>query len=285
MILIDDQQLLDETCAKLLKEKIIAIDSEFERRTTYYAQLCTLQIVSANYRVIIDALAGLDFAPFKQILQDSQILKIFHSPREDFEIFYKLFNELPKNCFDTQIAAKLCGMGSSISYSDLCAQICNVEIDKKYQKANWTRRPIKPQMLEYAITDAAYLEPIYLRLMSIIEEKNLLDSLYRQMTQLTDVKNYKVDAQNIWRKVSFPNRSQEFTSKMQALAAFREECASDANVPRRHFLSDEELIKICNHLPTSESKLGFLNISYKHLGLQKYKNKLFDLCSGLKEII
>lgn len=285
MILIDNQQALDEICANLMHEEIIAIDSEFERRTTYFAKLCTLQIVSSNHRIVIDALAELDLQVFNQLLQNVPTLKIFHSPREDFEIFYNLFKELPKNCFDTQIAAKLCGMGASISYSDLCMQICGVVIDKKYQKANWMKRPIKPQMLEYAITDALHLESIYESLMNNIRGKNLSDTLEKQMVILVDAKNYKVDAQNIWRKVSFPNRSTAFVEKMQVIAAFREISASDANVPRRHFLSDEDLVKICNNLPTSESKLAHLNINCKYLGNQKYKNRLFDLCSGLKEII
>ena len=285
MIVIDNQQALDEICAKLLKEQVIAIDSEFERRTSYYAKLSLLQIVSANHKVIIDALVGLDLKPFNQILQNLQILKIFHSPREDFEIFYKLFKKLPKNCFDTQIAAKLCDMGPTISYSDLCAQICKVEIDKKYQKANWLKRPLKSQMLEYAINDAMYLEPAYRILIEKIKEKDLSDSLEKQTAILLNPKNYRINTQNIWRKVSFTNRSVEFTSKMQAVAAFREESASDANVPRRHFLSDEDLVKICNYLPTSDTALKRLDINCKYLQDQKYKNKLFDLCFGLKEVI
>jgi len=69
---------------------------------------------------------------------------------------------------------------------------------------------------------------------------------------------------------------------MQVIAAFREECASDVDVPRRHFLSDWELVEICNHLPTSERELMRLRLNSKHLAHQKYKNRLFDLCSGLK---
>ncbi|MGI4775322.1 MAG: ribonuclease D [Janthinobacterium lividum] len=282
MILVNQQEILVQVCANLAKNEILSIDTEFERSTTYFSKLSTIQIASKDCLVVIDARANLDLYLFQSLLLNHGILKIFHSPREDFEIFYRLFKCLPQNIFDTQTASRLCGLGSSISYSDLCAQICNIIIDKTYQKANWLRRPLPIEMLEYATNDVKYLEVIYNFLQNLITTQGLQERVTQSMHMLIDPKNYKIALDNIWKKVNFANRSDLFLSRMKIIAAFREECASDADLPRKHFLSDEDLVKICNHLPTSNDELRNLKLNNVHIAKQKYKNRLLDLCSGLK---
>ncbi|RYE06279.1 MAG: ribonuclease D [Rickettsiaceae bacterium] len=279
---VNQQDSLEQVCQNLAQSRIISIDTEFERSTTYFSKPSIIQIASDGYITIIDVRASLNLTSLKNILSDVQIIKIFHSPREDLEIFFRLFKLLPKNIFDTQAAAKLCGLGASISYSNLCAQICAVKINKEYQRANWLQRPLSIEMLKYAANDVKYLENIYNFLSSMIKNQQLQDRVVQVMDGLTDPQNYKSNLNDIWKKVDFKDPSEALLSRMKIIAAFREECAIETDMPRKHFLSDKDLIEICRSLPTDKKELKNLNLNSIHITKQRYQNKLLDLCIGLK---
>lgn len=284
MLIIDNQKILNEFCQQLLDCKTISVDTEFLRKNTYFAQLSIIQIMTSSHKVIIDALCDLDLSPLNEIFLNEKILKIFHAPREDFEIFYHLFKKLPRNVFDIQIAAGICDFGKHLSYSDICSKICFVHIDKTYQRSDWLKRPISANLLDYAIKDVEYLEPIYKILQSIIQDNNLQNEYDEQIKSLLNIENYIVDTKKAWQKVRFHNHSEFFINKMKIMAAYREEQASTIDLPRRHFISDEELVKICQHLPTSNKDFENLKLNGRYLSKQKYRTQLADLCLAIQEL-
>ena len=88
-------------------------------------------------------------------------MKIFHSGRQDIEIFYNLTKKIPKNVYDTQIAAMVCGFGESVGYESLVSQILGRKIDKSSRLTNWSNRPLSSKQIDYAITDVTHLYDIY----------------------------------------------------------------------------------------------------------------------------
>ncbi len=284
MIFVDNQQVLTELCEQIATQTSISVDTEFQRRTTFFARLSIIQIVTSRHKIIIDALAGLDLTPIKNIFADERIVKIFHSPREDFEILYRLFKQLPQNIFDTQTAASVCGFGNHLSYSDLCMEMCRVTIDKTLQRAEWMRRPIPVKMLEYAIKDAEYLQSMYLSLKKTIEDRKLGEAYKERLKPLVDPKTYMVNLETAWQKVRFSQTSGKVIERMKVFAAFREECASALDIPRRYFASDEDLLKLCHHLPSTERELIALRLDSHNLTKHRYRNKLFEICNGLAEL-
>jgi ribonuclease D len=283
MLLISKQNELNEIYQLIGSSKAISIDTEFVRRDTYFPILSLIQIKTDYHDLIIDALTGINLLPIKHILANSAILKIFHAPREDLFIFYHLFKELPQNIFDTQLAANLCQLGNFLSYSDLCYKICGTVIDKQYQKANWLQRPISSEMLNYAIKDVEYLQELYSTLMGILSEQNIYDNYQNQINLLLDYQNYTVNHTKILKRIQLPNYSKQFIARMEIFVAFREEWAIKLNIPRQHFITDEDLIKICQSFPTSSNAFNKLNLSSKHLTNPKYKNKIIDLILGYNE--
>ncbi|MFY9589984.1 ribonuclease D [Rickettsia endosymbiont of Halotydeus destructor] len=280
-MVIDNQKMLNELCTKLSNMDIISIDTEFSRRNTYYAKLSIIQVKAGKHSAIIDALTNLDLTAFNQILINDKILKLFHAPREDLEIFYHLFGGLPHNIFDIQIAADICGFGKQLSYDDLCYKVYNVSIDKTYQKANWLKRPIKEEMLNYAMQDVEYLEVIYKKLYKIITENNLTKKYNTQLQSLLDVKNYFVKPEDAWRKVRFYRESEEFITKMQILASYREEQVKHLDIPRKHFILDEDLIMLCQALPVTEENFKKLKLKSRYLHKQQYSDQIINLCKKL----
>lgn len=274
---IDNSHDFIDLCKMLYKSQAIAIDTEFLRKDTYYAKLSIIQISNGKEIFIIDAIK-INLEPFKTLLLDNKILKIFHAPTQDFEILYRLFRITPNNIFDTQIAAEFCELGTSISYANLCQSICSVSIDKSYQTANWMQRPIPQDMLNYASLDVKYLHQIYHYLLPRISDINK----YHETLQnnLLDNKLYIMNLASAWRKVKCSYKSRHFLGKLQMLASFREEYAALSNIPRGHFITDSDLIKMCEILPTTNKEFQRFNTKLT----AAHKNTLFDLCAGIKTI-
>jgi ribonuclease D len=282
MIFINRQEDFAEICKALEDAELVAIDTEFVRRDTYFPRLSLVQMVTPKFELIIDYLGIDDLAPLNNILQNPKIVKIFHSGLQDLEIFYRLFNQLPKNIFDTQIAANICGYGDAVSYGALC-EICeNVVIDKTHQAANWLKRPLSKDMLEYAINDVRYLIEIYYKLSEIINKSGLQNELSKKLTALVNPRNYEINAEKIWKKVRFRNKSPDFILKMQLLANLREELAREEDIPRRSFATDRDLTKLCINLPTNDKELINSKLNKNNFTKLEYKIKLFYLCAGLK---
>lgn len=284
MLIIDNTNKLNEFCKELSHDNIISVDTEFIRDRTYFAQLSIIQIMTQDHKVIIDTLSNIDLAPFNEVLLNDKILKIFHAPREDFEIFYHLFKKLPQNVFDIQLAASICNFGKYLSYADICSKICYIQIDKTYQRSNWLKRPIDAKMLNYAIKDVEYLQPIYQILQPRITRNNLQNEYNTQLKALLNVENYMVNADKAWKKVRFNNHTESFIKKMQIIAGYREEYASKIDIPRRHFITDEDLIKICQYLPVNDQDFKNLRLESNYLNKKAYRTGIGELCSGLREL-
>ena len=283
MLIINNQQALNEFCSLLKCNSIISIDTEFSRHSTYYAKLSTIQIKGGENIAIIDALNNIDLSPICSLLIDENILKIFHAPREDFEIFYYLFKKLPKNVFDIQTAANACGLGKNLSYNDICIKICGVGIDKTYQKADWLQRPLTKQIINYALTDIKYLEQIYFSLLPRIRDTKSQQEFISGIAYILDLASYSINIEDTWQKVKFFDKSRSFISKMKILASYREAQAQIINLPRKHFLKDEDLIKLCQYLPTNNREFEALNIDNFYLNRDKNKNKYCgNYCSLLR---
>ena len=101
------------------------------------------------------------FRPFFELMADQRLTKVFHAARQDLEIIWNLAKLIPAPLFDTQVAAMVCGFGDQISYGDLVQTVTNVTLDKSSRFTDWSRRPLLPAQVEYAIADVTYLRDIY----------------------------------------------------------------------------------------------------------------------------
>jgi ribonuclease D len=283
MKLINNQEDFNKICHMLMQEPIIFVDTEFYRRQTYFAKLSIIQIATKSEEIIIDALSGINLGSLKSVFSNESIIKVFHSPDQDFEIFYQLFGELPRNVFDTQIAASVCNIDDEMmGYGRLCKRLLDIEVDKTLQKANWMKRPLSTELLEYAIRDTEYLIPLYGILSKMIDEQQRWTEYKARITKLLDLKNYKPSVEKLIKKFKIPANSEPFRKKLKVLIQFREECAMLEDLPRTFCATNGELIQICNGLPTNDKELISLNLHKKPIAKAGFKIKLFELCEGLK---
>ncbi len=118
MYLITVQEELEAAIAKIEQSDFVTVDTEFIRETTFWPELCLIQMATRDTTALVDPLApGIDLAPFFRLMANENIVKVFHAARQDIEIVFHLGGLIPHPVFDTQVAAMVCGFGDSGSTS------------------------------------------------------------------------------------------------------------------------------------------------------------------------
>jgi ribonuclease D len=245
---ITSQSELNDVVALVRKKKLVAIDTEFTRETTYYPILSIIQLAvkSSDENVelfIIDCLSDVDLSEFFQIIADEKITKIFHSSTQDLQIFYHQSRLVPKNVMDTQVMANFCGFDFNTGYSNLVEKLFQKKLDKKNQRSDWQARPLRKSQIEYAFLDVFFLIKIYEEFLKILESKNRAEWFFEEMEYFIS-KTLTSSTENLKRRFSFRDRSAKEISKIKDLILWRESCAQRIDVPRQHLLKDELIEKI-----------------------------------------
>ncbi|VAW66392.1 Ribonuclease D [hydrothermal vent metagenome] len=253
---INSNQSLALTCDTIRFSKVLCIDTEFHRETTYYPELALIQVSNGETTCCIDPLSITDFTPFLALLTNPAIIKVLHACQQDLEIFHHLFNTLPSPVVDTQIAAGLLGYGDQIGYAALIKKELNIDIDKSQTRTDWMKRPLSKEQLLYAASDVYYLAKAYPRIVKELTSLNRMEWLKSDFSALCQPAQYTVDAQSIWKKVKGNQKLNGLQlAILQQLAAWREDKAQLRNRPRRRLLPDDALIDIARLKPNSVEKL------------------------------
>jgi ribonuclease D len=257
MNLIVDSAELAAFCERQSNADYVTVDTEFMRDSTYWPKLCLAQVGGPDEAAAIDTLApGIDLSPFLRLLENRKILKVFHSARQDMEIFSFLMDRLPEPIFDTQVAAMVCGFGESVGYDKLVRKLTGKNIDKSRRFADWSRRPLKHSQIDYALSDVIHLRPVYGKLRKRLEKTGRTAWLDEEMALLTNPETYRLDPEAAWLRLKTRSGDPRYLAILRALAAWREVEAQRRDVPRNRVLRDEQIFDIVAHHPTSTEELA-----------------------------
>lgn len=256
--LITTTDALAELCARLANSRFVTVDTEFMRENTYWPELCLVQIADEHEAAAIDPLApGIDLAPLLNLLVDNEdVLKIFHAGGQDVEIIYNLTGKTPHPIFDTQIAMMAVSQSEQIGYSNLVESWLGLQIDKGARFTDWSRRPLTERQIEYAIGDVTHLSRIFPRLLARLRKTGRGDWLDIEMEKLADPDNYRTDPVGAWKKIRAAGRNPAMLGRLKALAAWREVEAQDKNIPRGRIARDETLADLAGHPPKQQADLA-----------------------------
>lgn len=250
---------LTDLCSKLKSSDYVTVDTEFMRESTYWPNLCLIQIASDDEEAIIDPLApGLDMSSLYELMADTSIVKVFHAARQDIEIFFHLSGQIPTPLFDTQVAAMVCGFGEQISYSMLVQKITKTELDKSSRFTDWAKRPLSEKQLTYAMGDVTYLREVYKRLKQDLENSGRSSWLDEEMKTLTSQETYDIQPVDAWKRMKMRVKNKKALGILMELAEWREKLAQNANIPRGRVLKDDALFDIANQAPKNTKDLGQL---------------------------
>lgn len=252
-------QDLETACQKLALSEFITIDTEFLRETTFWPQLCLVQMASPDLEVIVDPLAdGIDLAPLFALMANPAVTKVFHAARQDIEIIFHLGNLIPHPIFDTQVAAMVCGFGDSVSYDQLVQKVKNIHIDKSSRFTDWSRRPLSEKQLDYALADVTHLRDVYLKLKAELEREGRASWLADEMAVLEARETYDLHPDDAWQRLKMRLKKPQELMVMKTVAAWREREARGRDVPRSRVLKDEAIFEIAQQQPKDTEALGRL---------------------------
>lgn len=257
--MIETTAALEDACQKLAQSEFVTVDTEFLRETTFWPELCLIQMASPDLEVIVDPMAkGLDLAPFFALMANSAVVKVFHAARQDLEIVYHLGKLIPHPIFDTQVAAMVCGFGDSISYDQLVQRIKNVQIDKSSRFTDWSRRPLSEKQLDYALADVTHLRDVYLTLKAKLESEDRTTWVAEEMAVLESAETYDMHPDDAWLRLKSRLRKPQELAILKYVTAWREREARARNVPRSRVLKDDAIFEIAQQQPKDSEGLGRL---------------------------
>ena len=259
MDLITTTQDLADACDRLARHPHITVDTEFLRETTYYPLLCVAQLASADEAVVVDALAeGIDLKPFYQLMANERVLKVFHAARQDIEIVWHEASLIPHPIFDTQVAAMVLGYGDSISYDQLVQRITGDTLDKSHRFTDWSRRPLSPAQVKYAISDVTHLRDVFAALDADLAKRGRSEWVGEEMEVLTSPDTYRADPETAWQRLKTRVRKPKELAVLMEVAAWREREAQTRDVPRGRVLKDDVIGEIATQAPTTVERLAGL---------------------------
>jgi len=257
MTLIADSAELAAFCKRQATAEFITVDTEFMRDSTYWPKLCLAQVGGPQEAAAIDTLApDIDLAPLLELMKNPKVLKVFHSARQDLEIFFLLMDALPEPIFDSQVAAMVCGFGDSVGYDKLVRKLTGKHIDKSKRFTDWSRRPLKQGQIDYALSDVVHLRPVYEKLRRQVENRARTAWLDEEMAVLNSPDTYRLEPETAWRRLKTRSASPRYLALLRALAAWREAEAQRRDVPRNRVLRDEQLFDIAAHHPATAEELS-----------------------------
>ena len=186
------------------------------------------------------------------------MLKVFHAARQDIEIVWHRANIIPHPIFDTQVAAMVLGHGNSISYDQLVQRITGDTLDKSNRFTDWTRRPLSPAQVTYAISDVTHLRDVYTALVADLGRRGRTDWMDDEMEILTSPDTYRAEPERAWMRLKTRVRKPKELAVLIEVAAWREREAQTRDVPRSRVLKDDTIGDIAVQAPTTPERLASL---------------------------
>ncbi|MGI6536284.1 MAG: ribonuclease D [Eggerthellaceae bacterium] len=253
---ITDSNQLNAFIGRAMNSDVLAIDTEFLREKTFHARLCLLQMATRDEDVIVDPFEVTDLTPLIPLMQNPNVMKLFHAGRQDVGILYRELGIMPWPVFDTQIAAALLGFTQQVGYAALVHAECGVQLKKGDSYTDWSRRPLADSQISYAAEDVIYLPKVYSKMKRRLEDMGRLHWLDHDFHELVNPDKYDTKPRERYLRLKRVNQlSRKQLSAAREFAAWREERAESANIPRKWVVTDEQIVESCKRETRSVDQL------------------------------
>ncbi len=204
-----------------------------------------IQFSTGQADYLVDPLVLHDELPLlAPIFADPQIEKIFHAAEYDIICLKRDFEFGFTNLFDTMIAARVLGR-AAVGLASILAEEFNLDIDKRYQRANWGQRPLMTAQLEYARLDTFYLIPLRERLMADLQACGRWELAQEDFQRLCHTAIPEANYNDLWTRVA---GGQDLTpiqaSVLEELCKYRDRCAQEADLPAFKVIANRSLVDI-----------------------------------------
>lgn len=228
----------------------LAIDTEADSLHHYPEKVCLVQLSHAGTDYLVDPLDGVDLTVLSTVLGDPSVTKILHGADYDLRVLNRDFGLEVRGLFDTMVAARLVGEGS-LGLAALLDQRFGVKLDKKFQRADWSRRPLPEAMARYAVLDTRHLEALADGLDAELRGLGRREWAAEEFRRLEDVRWSEPDTQGAFLKTKGASRlDRRGLAVLRALHRLRETEARRRNRPPFMVLRNETLMALAQTPPT-----------------------------------
>ncbi len=272
----------DEAMAQLVhdmeKQKRVAVDLEADSMFHYQEKACLLQVTTNGRNYIIDPLCKLDMSALSPIMVSDKIQKVFHGSDYDVRCLFRDFEMEIANLFDTQVAARFLGEPQT-GLAPLLETRFGVHLEKKYQKKNWSQRPLPPEMMAYAANDTVHLQELAEELSHELVKKDRLFWVEEECQLLTQVRPMPPNEGPLYLRFRGAGRLDSRSLQvLENILVLRNEIAQKWNRPLFKVLGNQPILEMAQNRPTSTRGLTSLH------GFSPKQAKMFgpDLLRAIK---
>lgn len=232
-----------------------SIDTEADSMHSYETKLCLIQFAIPGALAIIDPLAiGIAGLTDFITLVDRFEVVWMHGADYDISLFNSTFNWVPKTIFDTQVAARFLGK-DKFGLANLLEEEYGVQLSKASQKADWSKRPLSPKMLEYAYNDVRYLLDLGGKYLGRLDEIGRLEWFYEscQAAQESVLCRSGKSEDEVWRITGWGKLSPKGLHFLKHLWLWRDDECRRLDRPAFKFLGNHEIVTMAEHLEAGRS--------------------------------
>jgi ribonuclease D len=249
--IIDTAAGLENLAARLQKEKTVTVDLEADSMYHFKEKVCLVQIGARNINAVIDSLQIRDLGALKPIFKNGEIRKVFHGADYDVRSLFRDFQITVDNLFDTQLACRFLGLKET-SLEAVIRKWYKVNLNKKFQRKDWSKRPLPEEMMAYAAEDVRYLLPLAQRLESKLKLKGRLSWVYEECEHLSKVRSVENEPGALFLHFKGAGKlDRQSLAVLEALLQFRKKIARKRDKPLFRIVSNGSLMNLAVARPMS----------------------------------
>jgi ribonuclease D len=255
-LLVEQEADLHRVMPKLQGAPVIGVDLEADSMFHYQEKVCLVQIATERLNLLIDPLSVRDLSPLIPIFADKEIRKVFHGADYDIRSLYRDFGIEVHSLFDTQVAARFLGI-REISLANLLQTYFHIASDKKYQKKDWSQRPLSAPMMAYAAQDIRYLIPLSRILREDLKKKGRLLCVEEECDLLSGVRANATKTGPLFPSFKGAARlDPRSLAVLENILRFRDQTARRRDCPHFKVLGNAPILEIAQRKPLSRTDLG-----------------------------
>ncbi len=255
----------------------MSLDTEFIGEKRFHTLLCLIQIVSPEGTFLIDPIEISDISPLLEIVENPNITKITHAGDNDYRLFNELFDTVPKNIFDTQIAAGFIGHRYPLSFGKLVHEELGIRLNKGYGVTDWDTRPFQKKQLKYALDDVLPLFDLYQKIRDKLEELGRLHWAEEEFKELEQADYYERDPhREALRNNMMLNLPKKERAFLLRLYAWRLKVAEEKDYSKEMVLPKKHIGHIVRGMRSGKDAL-FKNRRLPNGYIKRHGSTFFDL--------
>ena len=270
---IDTPDALVRMCNDLLKENKVAVDTESNSLHAYQERVCLIQFSNLQTDYLVDPLALTDLSPLAPIFSSPEIVKVFHAAEYDLICLKRDYHFQFQNIFDTMLAARILSY-PAFGLGAILENKFGIVLDKRYQKADWAKRPMSAAMLSYARMDTHFLVNLMDMMVNELTAKQLEGLAAEDFNRISRVNGVPQDTEleSLWKISGAHYLNPKQAAVLRELVNFRNKEAKRRNQPSFKVIHNDLLLQIADACPETREALQICGVNTN--SLSRYGNEL-----------